>query len=815
MRHFRRDLRDAVRRFRHDPAFTLLAALTLALGIGANTAMFSVIRTVLLAPLPYGDAGRVAMIWNTTAPGEMTWVSIREVMGYAEATRTFERISAYGEGFASLTGGIGEPERVRSANVKPDLFGVLQTAPRVGRAFAEADGTPGAPGVVILGHRLWQRRFAGDGEIIGREIEVNGIPRTVVGIMPDGFRLPLDFQQERPTELWVPLAVDPANLGGWGNRGLVAVGRLQPGVDPAAATSELETIGRQWVAAGYVRDRADGRFRRGAIPVRDFITGDLRMPLAILFGTVGFVLLIALANVASLLLARTAARGRDVAIRAALGAARLRLVVQMLVESVVLAVASGVLGVGLAVLLLRSLRVMHAGMLPRIEEATLDPAVLAFTAAASIAAGILFGLAPAVQLSAPSLITALHDGGRGASSGRRRQRIRSALVVVQVSLSVVLVLGAGILTRSLVALSQIELGFDTEDVLTAQLQLPATTYPEAERVTRFFRSLEERLSQAPGIRAAGAIRALPLGSRIGDWSITIEGRTFTPAGNPNGDFQWVTPGYFEVMGIRPLEGRLIEPIDTENSDMVVVINETMAGKYWPAGDALGKRFHLGTLDQPWLTIVGIVPTVRHNAVVEEPRAEMYLAQAQVARERAGTPRSMTLVLKTSGDARHGISVLRDTVRALDPDLPLSDIRTMKEVEARALAAPRLMAWLLGGFALLALTLAAVGVYGTISLLVTDRQQEIGIRLALGAERRRVLMMVLGQGATLTVVGIGIGIVAALFLTRLLSTLVYGVSPLDPATFALVPILLSAVALAASYVPARRAARLDPAQMLRR
>ena len=815
MRYFRQDLRDAVRRCRHDPAFAGLAALTLALGIGANTAMFSVIRTVLLAPLPYGDPARIVMVWNPAAPTEMTWLSTQEVVSYAASAQSFDAFSAYGEANASLTGGTGEPERVRSATTKTDLFDVLAVQPSLGRAFAESDGAPGAAAVVILGHELWQRRFGGDPTILGQQIEINGASRTVVGIMPGGFKLPLDYRRERPTEVFVPQTIDPASLGGWGNRGLIGVARLARGTEPQAATGELEVIGRRWLAAGYVNDLGDGRFKRAAIPVADFISGDLRQPLAILLGTVAFVLLIALANVANLLLARAGARSRDIAIRAALGAARARLVSQMLVESVLLAVAGGVLGIALAAALLRLIRVLHAGMLPRVENASLDPVVLAFTALVSIAAGILFGLAPAWQLSRPGLTSVLHDGARGATVGRARLHLRRALVVAQMSLSVVLVLGAGLLTRSLIALSHIELGFDTANVLTAQLQIPASTYPDAASVTRFYRELEDRLDAAPGIRHAGAIRVLPLGSSIGDWSIMIEGRTFSPAENPNGDFQWVTPGYFAAMDIRPLRGRLIEPTDTADSEMVVVINDTMAQKYWPGEDAIGKRFHLGTLDQPWLTIVGIVPTVRHNAVVEEPRAEMYLAHTQVARERAGTPRAMTIVLATEADPRTAVGVLRETVRALDPNLPLSDIRTMDEVAAKALAEPRLMTWLLGGFALLAMTLAAIGIYGTISLLVNDRRQEIGIRLALGAERRTVLAMILSQGASLAVSGIAIGVAAALLLTRLLANLVYGVSTLDPLTFAVVPVALAVVALAASLIPARRAAKLDPALTLRR
>jgi putative ABC transport system permease protein len=813
MGHLASDLRESVRRVSREPGFAALAVLTLALGIGANTAMFSVIRTVLLEPLPYGNAGRLVMIWNASDRGT-TWLSIQEAVSYKRDTRTLEAFAAYAEGDANLTGG-SDPERVRAAQVTPELFSVLQVRPLLGRAFTDAEGLPGGGSGVMLGYGLWQRRFGGDPSLVGRDIQVNGRPHTVLGVMPMAFKLPMDYERDRPTELWLPFVIDPADLGQWGNRLLLGVGRLRADATPATATSELRLLWKRWIDAGFIPNQRGNRGDRAAIPVRDLVTGNVRTPLLILSGTVGLVLLIALANVANLLLAKAAARSRELAVRAALGAGRSRLVMQLLVESLVLALLGGVAGLALAVGMVRAIAGMQAGTLPRIEEAAVDPLLLAFTCVTSLAAGLLFGLAPALQLSRFSLTTVLNESSRGASAGRGRQRIRQSLVVIQMTLSVVLMLGAALLTRSLIELTHVPLGFDTTNVLTAQVQLPPAPYPTPGDVIRFYRELHGRLTQVPGVRGAGLARILPLSRTIGNWSITLESRPFSAEENPHGDFQYATAGYFEAMGVHPVRGRLIERTDTENSQLIAIVNDTMARKYWPDEDAIGKRFHFGTADQPWLTIVGIVPTVRHNAIVEEPRAEMYVPHAQVSRARAGAPRSMAVVMKTESDPQEFIAGLREVVRAIDPNLPIAEIRTMEEIEARALAEPRLTTWLLTGFAALPLMLATVGIYGTISLFVNDRSQEIGIRLALGAQRGTILKMILAQGAALAGIGIAAGIGAAFFLTRLLENVLYGVNARDPLTFAVVPLLLGAVALVASLTPAGRAARMDPVSSLKR
>ncbi|HXW08705.1 MAG TPA: ABC transporter permease [Vicinamibacterales bacterium] len=808
------DLRVVLRRLTAEPGFSAMAIITLALGIGANTAIFSLIRTVLIRPLPYGDPARIVVIWNTREADSTTWLSTQEVFSYANDSTAFEHVAAIYETEANLTGG-QEPERIRGAFVTWNLFETLGVRPMLGRTFTEAEAQRDPAYTVLLSYGLWKRRFGGDPAIVGQSVQLNGNSHAVVGVMPESFRLPLDYRKDRPTEVWTPYAIDPADLGGWGDRSLVGVGRLRPGATAASATSELAVIAGRWIRAGYVADQGDFRFSRSAVPVQEFVTGRVRTPLLILLGTVGLVLLIAVATVANLLLARADLRSRDLAIRSALGARRGRLVRQLLAESVLLGACGSSVGLAFAYAGIRIASILQPSSLPRVEGVQLDGIVLAFTAGLGIVAGLVFGLAPAVHLSRPDLASILHDGGRSGTASRTRRAVRKALVVAQMALSVVLVLGAGLLTRSLIELNRVDVGFDASHVLTAQIQLPPRDYPRPDAVIAFYRNLAERLEGIPGVSSAGAIRILPLTRTIGDWSITLEGRPYSPAENPNGDFQWVTPGYFTAMGLRLVRGRFPTNADREDAPMVVVINETMAARYWPGEDALGRRFHLGTKDQPWLTIVGIVADVRHNAIVEEPRAEMYLPHAQVSRETGGIPRAMAIVARTESNPLAMVDAVRRTIRTLDPNLPISDIRTMEQVMARALSEQRFMAVLLGAFATLALVLAAVGVYGTISLLVTERTREIGIRMALGAGREAILRMVLSEAVVLAAAGLAIGLAGGAALTRSLDNLLYGIAAHDPLTFAVIPVVLITVALIASFHPARRAARLDPIATLRR
>jgi putative ABC transport system permease protein len=753
------------------------------------------------------------MIWNPADPRGTTHLSVREVVGYGEEAESFERVAGYSETNANLTGE-EDPERVRAAVVTANLFDTLGVQPLRGRSFTAEDGQPGAADVAVLSEGLWQRRFGGAPDVVGRSIRVNGRPRTVVGIMPDSFRLPLDYRAERPTEIWLPLIVDRANLGAWGDRSYFGIARLKVGVTPPGATSQLAVITDRWVEAGFDGFRG-GVSRRDALPVQDLITGTMRTPLLILLGTVAVVLLIACANVVNLLLARADVRRREVAIRAAIGASRRHLISQLFTEAALLSLLGGICGLAIAHTALRLLVLLRPVNLPRVHEVMLDPGVLAFAAALAIGSALLFSMAPAFQVTRPQLAGLLNDGGRSGTSGHGRRTVRGALVVVQLALSVVLVVGAGLLARTLIALYRIDLGFDSRNILTVQLQLPQADYPEADQVVVFYQQLIRQIEQLPGVRHAGAVRVIPLARTIGDYSITIEGRAKRAGENPNGDFQWVTPGYFSAMGMTLLRGRLPTDFDGEGTPLVVVINDTMAARYWPGQDALGKRFHMGgSTNMPPLSIVGIVRGTRHNAVVEPARSEMYLPHAQLPRSVGGAARAMALVVKTADDPLRIVGSIRAVVHRMDPNLPLADVRTMEQITATALSTPRFAALLLGVFAVVALCLAGIGIYATISLLVTERSKEIGIRMALGAARRSVLGLILREGLILTTAGLTVGLIGALILSRAVETVLYGVKRFDPVTFMIVPVVLLIVAVGACLNPARRATAVDPVATLR-
>jgi putative ABC transport system permease protein len=811
------DLSHSLRRLARAPGFATVALLTLALGIGANTAIFSILKSVVLRPLPYGEPERVVMIWSQGDKGETTWLSAAEVKSYAHEAGAFEQLTAYQRSAATLTGD-QEPERVVAAYATPNLFQTLRVRPVHGRAFLPEDGAV-EPTVVILSHGLWQRRYGGDPRVVGRSILVGERAHTVVGVLPPSFRVPLDFGEERPVELWIPTTLDHPRYAGFGNRSFIAVGRLRGGVDPGRATAGMRALEERWFREGLVSSRVQAQ-ARNAVPVQDLVTGDLRYALLVLLGAVGVILLIACANVANLMLARSDARHREIAIRTALGASRGRLVRQLLTESVLLSVIGGALGAGLAYAGTALLVALHPPGVPRVSEIGLDVGVLGFTLVLAIGTGVLFGLAPALELSRPELSRALKEGGRTGTIGRARQRFRDSLAVAQVALSVTLLIGALLLVRSFAQLQRVDLGFEPRDALTFRVGVPESRYPRSRDVIAFFRTLQERVAQLPDVRTVGAARLLPLTGTIGDWSITMEGRAPAPGENPNGDWQVVTPGYFESMGMKLVRGRFITTGDHENAPLAAVVNETMADRYWPGVDPIGRRFHLGDSNQPWITVVGVVRQVRHNAVVETPRAEMYIPHAQFEAAGASTIRSMSVVVRTgrnrdrAADPRALVDHIRRTVRALDPNIPVADVRTLKRVADDSLARPRFTTTLLGVFAALALALATIGIYGVVSLLVTRRRQEIGIRMALGAQRGNILQMVLKRGMVLAAIGLVIGLTGALWLTGALTSLLYGVTRFDPVTFAVAPALLASIALLACVVPAVRAATVNPVIALR-
>jgi putative ABC transport system permease protein len=806
------DVRMAVRLMRHSPASTLAAVTTLAVCLGATTAIFSLVQAVLLRPLPYPEAGRLVVIWKTPGPGENTVISLHELLGYRNGTSGLQQVAGYIEQNATFADG-DAPDRVRVGTVSVNLFDTLRVQPARGVGFQASDGEPGAPLTVMLGHSLWVRQFGAKQDIVGQMIRVSGALRLVRGVMPKGFQLPMDYRAARPTEAWLPLPVDPANPGGWGSRSIIGFGRLKDGVDARQVTSEFAGIAQSWIRQGFVADQGDGRMFRDAMPLDDLVTGSSRRALLIVFAAVATVLLIACATVANLLLAKAEGRRQEIGVRNALGAGRARIARQLLTESLMLAGFSGVLGVALAQAGLRVLQTIPAATIPRAQETGLNSGVLIFGLALTLGTGLLFGLVPMLRLSRADAGSVLHAGGRGAVD-RARGRVRRALVVSQLAFTVILVVAAGLLGRSLVGMYGIDLGFTPDRVLTANTFLPVAEYATTDDVVRTYREIDARLSAVPGVSAAGSVRVLPLARAIGDWSIVIEGRVSTRAENPNTDFQVATPGYFAAMGITPSRGRLFTAADDEKAPLVVVVSDTMAARYWPGEDPIGKRFHLNTDDRPWLTIVGVIPTIRHNAVIESPRAESYLPHAQVAIELGGAQRTMTLAIRTDGDPTTLIPNIRQAMREVGPLLPLGEIQTMEHVTATALAQPRFTAMLLGLLAILALALASLGVYSTVSLLVTERTREIGIRVALGAERRSILRLVAAEGMVLAAVGLGVGMGGALLLTRLLEGLLYGVKPLDPLTFSAVPVVLGVLTLLACLQPARRAVSVDPAITLR-
>jgi putative ABC transport system permease protein len=648
---------------------------------------------------------------------------------------------------------------------------------------------------------------------VGRTIRVSGQARNIVGVMPDDFRLPLDYREDHPSELWTPLGLDRANPGAWGDRSYIGLGVLKDGVTAARATADLARVARGWIAQGVVADEGDRGLFRSAMPLHGFVTGGVRRALLVLLGAVGFVLLIACANVANLLLASADRRRRELALRSALGASRRRVIGQLLTEAMLLSLVGGIVGLGVAFAGTRVLIALNPAAIPRVENIAIDPVILGVTALLVLLTGLIFGVVPAMQLSRSDVAGMLKEGGR-TTLGPGQHRFRQGLVVLEMAMSLLLLAGAGLLLRSFVELRRVDLGFDPSRILTMRIALPPNEYPDTTSVTAFYRRLIDGVNELPGVQSSAAVRVLPLTRTIGDWSITLEGRPRVPGENPNGDWQVVTPGYFQTMRIPLIRGRFFTETDMASGALSVVVSEAMAAAYWPNADPVGQRFRLGTANQPWMTIVGVAGQVRHNALVEEPRTEIYLPHAQMPAEVGFAPAGMTLVVRTAPDPLTLVPAVRQVVRSIDAGLPVGEIRAMDSVVDDALSGSRFTALLLGVFAAVALLLAAIGIYGTISLLVAQRARELGIRMALGARRGTILAMVLRRGMTLALIGAATGLVAAFLLTRVLESLVYGVGTLDALTLATVPLALCLVALMACLAPALRAARLDPVVTLR-
>jgi predicted permease len=809
-----RDIRYAVRLLSRSPGFTLMAVATLALGIGANTAIFSLVKTVLIEPLPYADPERLAIIWNPASNrDDPTWIAAPELVSYQQQATTIAKAGAYTTVDSNLTGG-SEPERVHAGAVTGDLFGVLGVPAEIGRTIQPSDADPNAPGVIVLGHDLWTRRFGADRSMVGQSIQINGRAQLVIGVMPASFHLPLDYRSDQPTEAWLPLGFNANQMQSWGDHSYFGVARLRPGATAAQANAEFRTIENGWVRDGFRRDPGNDLWHRNAMPPQDLLSEDARRPLLLLLAAVAGVLLIACANVVNLLLVRADSRRHEVLVRAALGAERRTLILQALTESLVLSAAGAVAGLGVAWAGLRLLLALRPAGLPRIADVGIDGSVLAFTAVVAVVAALLFGAGPAVQFARANLSDALRDGGRTNTPSRARLFVGRLLVVGQLAASVVLVIGAGLLVRTMIELNRVNLGFNPQHVLTAQVQVPMASYPDNAATIGFYRRLIADLEAQPGVVSAGAIRVLPLSRIIGNWSITVEGRPPLPNENPNGDFQWTTPDYLKAIGATLVRGRVFADTDREDTPPVAIVNETMAQRYWPDDGAIGRHFRMGPPSAPWITVVGVLRNTHHNGVVEQPRAEMYLLHAQLPQTIGGAARGMDLVVRTTGDPMAFADALRATVRAIDPKLPLARIRTLQDVVAGSLSATRFAAVLLALFAALALTLAAIGTYGTMSLLVSSRTTEIGIRLALGAGRRSIFSLVVGHGLALAAAGVAIGLVGAAFASRLLGALLYGVAPMDLVSFLIAPVVLAVIAAIACATPAFRASRLDPISTLR-
>jgi putative ABC transport system permease protein len=810
------DIRTGFRGLRRSPGFTLAALVTLALGIGAVSAMFSVVRAVLLAPLPYAEPDRRVLIWSKWVGFDKTWLSTQEVVDYRTEARTLTDVAAWTTGQQNLTGD-GDPLRVGVGFVSANTFEVLGATPLLGRVIRPEEDVPNGSPVAVIGYRLWQARYGGDRAVVGRKVMLNEEPVEIVGVMPDGFRLPTDFTEDaaEPTELWRAVQFDMANLNR-GNHGFYGAAVLAPGQTAAVATAELQALTRRMTEQGLYPEAM--QFTAFAVSLDDEIRGGLRPAMWILMGAVVCVLLVACTNVASLLLVRGDARAREMALRTAIGAGPGRLVRQLVTESLLVAFVGAVSGLGVAALALRALVTIDPTSLPPLAPVSLDWAVVAFTLALGVITTFVFGLMPALRVLGLNLVDALREGTQQATVGSNRQRLRSALVVAEVALAVILVVGAGLMIKSLAALGRIDLGFNPDQVLTLRVSVPTLRYDNPEKVVGYYRQVMDGVRALPGVQSAGVVRVLPLATTIGDYGLDIEGYQESPGRNAKGDWQIVSDGAFEAMGMRLARGRWFTPADTESAQPIAVVNETMARLYWKDGQAVGGRLRVGggpESTRPWATVVGIVADERHNGVTGLVKEKFYIPHSQwhVVTE-GNLIRNTFVVVRTTGDPMLLAGPVRSAIRGVDPTVPVANIRPMREVVSAALATPRLTGFLLGSFAAVALLLAAVGLYGVLAYLVSRRTHEIGIRLAVGAGRADVLRMVLGQGLRLAVIGLAMGTVAAMGLSRLIRGLLYDVSPADLSTYVIVSVVLLLVAAFASAIPALRAAHVDPLAALR-
>ncbi len=796
------DLRYGVRMLWKTPGFTAIAALSLALGIGVNTAIFSVVNGVLLRRLPYADPDRLVMIWEDPGGNPRNFVNPRNFADWREQNQSFEQVAAINVGNVNLTGR-GEPERLINASVSASFFSILRANAAHGRVFLAEEDKPGSSSVALISHRLWQRRFGADPNLVGQSIELNGERVTVIGVMPASFRFP------GTAEIWRPLVFTPAQLDN-NNRGshfLSVVGRLKPGVTVQQAQAEMDVIYNQ------LRQQYPGQLTNWVPRVTSLhedTVGNLRQPLLILLGAVGFVLLIACSNIANLTLARAVARQREIAIRAALGAGRARLLRQLLTESLLLSLLGAGLGLLLSSWFVDLLVSLNPGNIPRLAEISLDGRVLTFTLLLSLGSSLVFGLAPALSASKINLNEALKDASK-ACAGGHQSNLRRAFVIAEIALSLALLIGAGLMIKSFVRLGRVELGFNPENVLTMRVALPSNRYAEPPRQVAFYQQVVERVRALPGAQSASLSSDPPVSGSTGLWQNTfhIEGKPLPPPGERHSaSLRWITPDYFKTMGIQLRRGRALTEADVEGLARVAVIDEAMARRFFPDEDPVGKRIVIYWRDRIPREIVGVVGNVRQTSLDTDAGPHMYIPYYQTPLNYA------TLFVRASVDPLKLASEVKSEVLAVDRDQPVYAVRTMEEIIDNSVAERRFQMLLLGLFAVVALALAGVGIYGVISYVVTERTREIGIRVALGAQRLDVLRLIIGQGIKLTSIGIAIGLLASFALTRLMKNLLYDVTATDPAIFLLIPAILACVALLACYIPARRAMKVEPMVALR-
>ena len=797
------DIRYGVRTFLKSPGFTLVAVLALAIGIGTNTAIFSVVNGVLLRPLPFPEPERL-VYFESIKPDRAIWdghISVPDYVDWRNQTDAFESITPIFAANIIVTGDEAEPEFPAFSAVPVSFFQTMGVNPFMGRAFVKEDLLPGTEPVAILSHGLWQRRFGSNPNILGHPITLGGTRCTIIGVMPPGF----DYYPSK-IQIWVPLYMSRNDRRD--NRPYKVIGRLKPWATIAGAQSQLDTVNAR-LQQQYPETNAGWSVRLNKL--QDWTTRDVRTSLMLLLAAVGFVLLIACANIANLLLARASGRRKEIAVRTALGAGRWRIIRQLLTESSLLAITGGVVGLALSILLTKLLIAMSPPDIARLDQVGLDARVLGFTVGVVALVGLLFGLAPAVQASKPDLNDVLKEGGRGSSEGHGRNRVRAILVVSEIALSLLLLIGAGLLIKSFLVLRDVNAGFDPHNVLTMRIGLPGDRYREPQQQATFFRELTKRTSALPGVESTGAVLSLPLGGIN-----TTYGRSFVPEGRPlvpEESFQTehfaMTGDYFKTMRIPVKAGRTFTDYDTPETTPVVIINETAARRAFPGQDPIGKRIIVWREEKFAREIVGVVGDVKATTLDEEVPCQIYVPHAQDAGW--GT---LGLAVRTKGEPAALTSQVRDVIFSLDKDQPAFDIKTMDEAFSESVAKTRLIVLLFGVFSVFALLLATVGIYGVIAYSVAQRTHEIGIRLAMGAQRRDVLRMIISQGMILALIGVGLGLVGAFGLTRVMKSVLYGVSTTDPLIFVGVPLLLTLVALAACYIGARRATKVDPMIALR-